>query len=66
MYTVSWHRYPNGIEGQSMTCKSKGFEDIEKAIDFLNKKANAIRGIYWAGGYVEDEKFNIIHEILAD
>ena len=55
MYTVTWWRYPHGIEGEEMDCKSKDFNNLEKAIAFANAKAERIRGLYWAGCWVEDE-----------
>lgn len=63
MYTVYWHRYPNGNEGESMTCNYKNFDIKEKAIEFLNKKAKLIKSINWAGGYVEDSQYNTVYEI---
>ena len=30
MYTVTWWRYPHGIEGEEMDCKSKDFNNLEK------------------------------------
>ena len=46
-----------------MTCKWKIFDNLEVAIKFLKNKSKAIKSTYWAGGYVEDEKCNIIYEI---
>jgi len=64
-YTVNWHRYKYGNESDPMIGDFKYFANKEDAIVFLEKKANRIRGIYWAGGYVEDSTGNTIYEILA-
>ena len=64
-YTVTWNRYKYGNESDPWVTDCKYFDNKEKAIEFLDKKVKRIRGIYWAGGQVEDEKGNIIHEIGA-
>lgn len=63
MYTVTWHRHPNGIEGEEMTYCWRDFQDLEKAIAFLNKRVMLIKSINWAGGYIEDETGDLIYEI---
>jgi hypothetical protein len=66
MITVHWFRYPHGIEGEAMKGDFKSFENSEKAIDFLHKKVKRIKGINWAGGYVEDEELELLYEITSD
>ena len=54
-YTVTWYRYPNGNEEEAMDSKCRDFDNIEKAVAFARHRAEIIRGIYWAGAFVEDE-----------
>ncbi len=63
MYTVVWYRYPHGIEGEGMDSKWREFDDLNKAMNFLDGRYDRIRGIYWAGGYVEDENGKWVYEI---
>ena len=62
-YTVTWYRFPNGIEGEAMDSKSRDFDNLEKAVAFARRRAEIIRGIYWAGAFVEDENGNEILNI---
>lgn len=62
-YTVTWHRYPHGIEGEEMTSNSRDFDSFEKALKFLEKRVEIIMSINWAGGYIEDENGNWLYDI---
>lgn len=66
IYTVTWFRYPHGIEGECMDCKSREFDSLEKAIAFLHRRCEIIMSINWAGGYVEDERGREIYTIFDD
>lgn len=66
MYTVTWNRYPHGVEGESMDCKWKEFDSLDKAQAFLIKRSHIIKGIYWAGGYIEDSNGDMVYNITAD
>lgn len=63
MYTVTWHRYPHGIEGEEMDCNWREFDDIEKAIRFLHGRVKLIKSVNWAGGYIEDENCKELYAI---
>lgn len=65
-YTVTWQRYPHGIEGEAMDCNRRDFDDIEKAIKFLHGRLNHIKSINWAGGYIEDENGKDLYCIYDD
>lgn len=66
IYTATWHRYPHGIEGEEMTSNSRDFDCFVNALNFLTKRVEIIKGINWAGGYIEDENGNWLYEILDD
>ena len=66
IYTATWHRYPHGIEGEEMTSCSRDFDCFVNALNFLTKRVEIIKGINWAGGYIEDENGNWLYEILDD
>jgi hypothetical protein len=63
IYTVYWHRYPHGKEGEAMDCKQRDFTDYEKAVEFLNGRYKTIGGIYWAGGRVENADGFVRYEL---
>lgn len=63
MYSTTRYYYPNGIEGESMQCTFKDFDDIDKAIKYCHRYA---KGLRFAGVKVEDEKGNAIFEITSD
>lgn len=66
MFTAVWYRYPHGIEGEEMECKSRDFNSFEKAKAFLQGRAKVIKGINWAGGHVEDSNLNWVYELTDD
>lgn len=65
-YTAYWYRLPHGKETDPMQAQWKNFDDLEKAIQFIRRKEEIIKSIYWAGAHVEDERRNYIFEITSD
>ncbi|MDE6231929.1 MAG: hypothetical protein K2M60_01075 [Lachnospiraceae bacterium] len=65
-FIVYWFRYPQGIEGEPTDCKFKEYSSFDAALRFLKSRAKLIRGIYWAGGHIEDSDDNWLYEILDD
>lgn len=65
-YTVKWYRYPHGSESEPMQSQRKEFNSLDRAVAFVRRKSDQIRGIYWAGAHVEDETGNYIFSISAD
>jgi len=63
MFTTTRYFYPHGIEGEAMDCKSKEFEDPDKAIKHAERYA---KGLRFAGVYVEDERRNLLYGITSD
>jgi hypothetical protein len=63
MFYTTRHYYPNGIEGESMSCTFKEFDTIEKAIKYCHRYA---KGIRFAGVQVEDEEGFLLYEITSD
>jgi hypothetical protein len=63
IYTATWHRYPHGIEGEEMTSCSRDFDCFVNALNFLTKRVEIIKGINWAGGYIEDENGKWLYNI---
>ncbi len=55
MYSVTWHVYPNDIEGEEMDADFEYFKSLARAKSFLRQKIDEIGSIYWAGGYIEDD-----------
>ena len=62
-YTVTWYRLPNGKETDAMDSKYREFDSLEKAVDFAMRRSVVIRGIYWEGARVDNEKGNTVFEI---
>lgn len=66
MFTANWYRYPNGNEGETMQHQSRQFNDVDAAINFIERKAARTRGIYFAGANVEDSEYNVVYDITSD
>lgn len=62
MYTTCRYFYPHGIEGESMDCTIKEWDSLEKAIDYCHRYT---KGIRFSSVCIEDEKGDIVYEILA-
>lgn len=65
-FEVTWFRFEDGHERDTMISKSRTFDTYDKAKLFLLKRMQVISCIYWAGGMVEDEMGNIILDITSD
>lgn len=65
-YVVTWHRYPHGVEGEPMSCKSREFSDLEKAINFLRGRLEKIQSVNWAGGYIDSDEVDMIYSITDE
>ena len=62
-FCVTWFRYPHGIEGESMESNSREFSTFESARKFLEKRTDVIKGVNWAGGYIEDQNGKMLYDI---
>lgn len=65
-YTVTWCRYPHGIEGEAMDVKTREFSDLEKAINFLRGRLEKINSVNWAGGYIDSDELDMIYSITDE
>lgn len=65
-YTAYWYRYPHGKETDTMFAQSKEFDNLEKAIEFIRRKAQKTLWQYWAGATVQDEQGNYMIEMGSD
>lgn len=62
-FCVTWFRYPHGIEGENMESNSREFSIFESARKFLEKRMDVIKGVNWAGGYIEDQNGKMLYDI---
>lgn len=65
-YTAFWYRFPHGNEWEPMFSQYREFESLEKAIQFIQRKAEKTRGIYWAGAHVEDDKGGYVYDMSSE
>lgn len=63
MYTTTRFFYPHGIEGETMGCTYKDWNNLEKAMAYCHRYA---KGARFAAVEVWDKEDNLVYELLAD